>query len=425
MKPIAIYPRKADTTSCISAPNLRHTIRGARHALAALAIATCGLSALAAIPLSERQVLIDLYNGTGGDSWTRPNNWKTGGNFSAPGTECTWAGVRCDPAGTHVNVLDLTNNQLVGTLPATLNRLTALERFLANANELTGRIPSLGSWPSLQRFEVSTNWLSGPIPPLGGLTALEHFLADSNQLSGPIPNLDASTALVVFNVNDNQLSGPIPSLATLTGLAAFRAANNQLTGLIPSLTTLTQLEVLELSSNQLTGPVPDLSTQTTLWSVMVSHNRLTGTPPAAPNTLQQGRSSLCPNLLRRPSPTETLWDRASPTGSWSAGCTTGYLVNPSAGQGGSVSGPEGVLAGETATITITPDADRAIEAVTSTCGGTQTGHSFTTGAVHADCTVAVTFSARATPVPTVGHAALAGLIALLAAVGMRRARRQA
>ena len=404
---------------------LQHAVRRAHRLLAALAVAACSLPALAAIPLGERQVLTDLYNSTGGDSWTRPHNWKTAGVFSPPGTECTWAGVRCNAAGDHVIALDLTNNQLVGTLPASLNGLTALETFWANANQLSGAMPSLGSWPSLKRFEVGTNQLTGAIPGLDGLPALEHFVANDNQLSGPIPSLDALSALVVFNVNHNQLTGAIPSLAALTELAGFRAANNQLTGLIPSLATLTRLEVLELYSNQLTGSLPDLSTQTILFAVLVSHNRLTGTPPAAPVTLQSGRSSLCPNLLRRPSPTEARWDIASPTGSWSAGCTTGYLVSPSAGPGGSVSGPEGVLAGATATVAIAPDAGRSIAAIASTCGGTQTGNSFTTGAVNADCTVAVTFSAAAAPVPTLGHAALLGLGALLAVAGLRRVRQRA
>ena len=428
MKPTPMHAEEPGTLPCITARALHHAVHSTRRmltALVALAVAACSLPALAAIPLSERQVLIDLYNSTGGDSWTRPHNWKTAGAFSSPGTECTWAGVRCDPAGEHVNALDLTNNQLVGTLPGSLNGLAALETFWANANRLTGAIPSLGSWPSLKRFEVGTNQLTGAIPSLDGLLALEHFVANNNQLTGPIPSLDALTALVVFNVNDNQLSGAIPGLAALTELAGFRAANNQLTGLIPGLATLTRLEVLEIYNNQLTGPIPDLSTQTTLYSVLVSHNRLTGVPPAAPGTLQSGRSSLCPNLLRQPSPTEARWDNASPTGSWSAGCTAGYLVSPSAGPGGSVSGPEGVLAGATATVTIAPDAGRSIAAIASTCGGTQTGTSFTTGAVHADCTVAVTFSAVATPVPTLGHEALLGLGALLAVAGLRRVRQRA
>jgi len=41
----------------------------------------------AAIPQSERDALIALYNSTNGDSWTTKTNWKSAGIFSAAGTE--------------------------------------------------------------------------------------------------------------------------------------------------------------------------------------------------------------------------------------------------------------------------------------------------------------------------------------------------
>ena len=47
----------------------------------------------AAIPAAERQVLIAIYNGTNGGTWTNSTNWNSGG-----GTECTWFGVTCDGA---------------------------------------------------------------------------------------------------------------------------------------------------------------------------------------------------------------------------------------------------------------------------------------------------------------------------------------
>ena len=66
-----------------------HPHRPARRwhaALLALAMITCTAPALAAIPAAERQVLIDLYNGTAGDGWRDRTGWKTAGTFSAPGT---------------------------------------------------------------------------------------------------------------------------------------------------------------------------------------------------------------------------------------------------------------------------------------------------------------------------------------------------
>src|SRR5512140_141797 len=72
-------------------------------------------SASAAIPASERAVLVNLYSGTGGTAWTNNagrSNVATGVN-GAPGAECSWAGVGCDVGGTHVTAIVLQNNDLV------------------------------------------------------------------------------------------------------------------------------------------------------------------------------------------------------------------------------------------------------------------------------------------------------------------------
>jgi len=45
----------------------------------------------AAIPTSERNALIDLYNSTDGANWVHNANW-----LGAPGTECTWERVYCN-----------------------------------------------------------------------------------------------------------------------------------------------------------------------------------------------------------------------------------------------------------------------------------------------------------------------------------------
>ncbi|MET4580045.1 leucine-rich repeat domain-containing protein [Ottowia thiooxydans] len=289
----------------------------------ALAVGTMclALPAHAAVPAAERQVLIDLYNGTAGDGWTTNTGWKTAGNFSAPGTECTWYGVRCDVAGNRVTRIIMSSNNLVGQLPATLNTLTALTDFSLYDNQLTGAIPSIS-----------------------GLTALEYFEVSVNQLSGPIPSLSGLSMLRTFYVGDNQLSGPIPDLAGLPALESLRVENNQ----------------------------------------------LSGTPPAAPASLLPGGTALCPNFLHTPSPTDAAWDTAR-NGTWSSDCTPGYLVSSTAGSGGRIGPPQGVQAGQTATVVITPDPNFVIDTAFSTCGGSLAGNTFTTGPVNADCTVRASF----------------------------------
>lgn len=54
------------------------------------------LPALAVPPISERYALYGIYNLTNGKAWTNSTNWYT---YHSP---CEWAGVSCDPNGSHV-----------------------------------------------------------------------------------------------------------------------------------------------------------------------------------------------------------------------------------------------------------------------------------------------------------------------------------
>ena len=93
----------------------------------------------AAIPASERTVLLNLYTSTNGGSWTTSTNWN-----GAVGTECTWFRVTCDSTGSTVTGILLENNNLTGTLPS-LAGLTNLSVFA---------VPS-----SLSDFQIAKPWL--------------------------------------------------------------------------------------------------------------------------------------------------------------------------------------------------------------------------------------------------------------------------
>jgi len=143
------------------------------------------------IPASERQVLVDLYTSTDGGNWTEHDGWLGGSEI-----ECDWYGVECDDAGEHVVGIRLSNNNLRGSLPPSLNDLLTLEFFQADDNGLTGAIP-----------------------PLPALTALKVLDLRANQLTGPIPDLSTLTALTALSVADNQLTGPVPSVPSPNNLA--------------------------------------------------------------------------------------------------------------------------------------------------------------------------------------------------------------
>jgi len=215
-------------------------------------------AAQADIPAAERGVLTALYSQTAGAGWTNGSNWN-----GAAGTECTWYGVSCDGAtdatSTHVIAIVLQNNNLVGTLPTTLNNLPALVHFGAWGNRLRGSIPPLTGLQSLVIFDVSDNRLTGGIPALSGLTSLAFFDVDSNQLTGSIPLLAGLTSLAYLHAFANELSGGLPSLHGLVALNTFDVHHNQLTGNLPDLSELASLEQFVADDNRLAGPAPAVS----------------------------------------------------------------------------------------------------------------------------------------------------------------------
>ena len=276
--------------------------------------------AQAAIPASERTVLLNLYTSTGGATWATSTNWN-----GPPGTECTWYGVTCDVGGTTVTSIYLGNNNLTGSLPGNLNGLTNLEFLAVEDNQLTGSIPALTGLTNLRLLRAYNNQLTGSIPALTGLTNLDGFEVSSNQLTGSIPALTGLTTLSYFGVSFNQLSGPIPTLTGLTNLQGFAVRGNQLTGSIPALTGLTNMTEFVVESNQLTGQIPALTGLSNLRRIRVSHNQLTGNVPSvpAPNDLLAGSSSLCPNFLNQT--TNAEWDIATGVTPWFANCASAPL----------------------------------------------------------------------------------------------------
>ncbi len=107
---------------------------------------------------------------------------------------------------------------------------------------MSGPIPDLRHLRNLTVLQLSENQLSGEIPAsLDSLTSLQQLTLDQNQLSGPIPDLSHLRNLTVLQLSENQLSGEIPSsLGNLANLKIARFASNtdaegnpSLTGCVP------------------------------------------------------------------------------------------------------------------------------------------------------------------------------------------------
>ncbi len=219
---------------------------------------------------TDRDALGQIFEKTGGERWTRSDNWLTDAPVNS------WYGVSADRTD-RVTGLELGQNGLTGTIPRELCALAHVKSLLLPNNDLSGQIPrELGSLADLEELSLSGNKLSGPIPrELARLGGLKKLLLRGNGLDGRIPpELGSLAKLMVLNVSDNALSGSIPrELGGLGSLEWLSLAGNALTGFVPpELARLPSLEWVYLHDNNLSDPLalePDSLDDANLREVIV------------------------------------------------------------------------------------------------------------------------------------------------------------
>lgn len=268
----------------------------------------------AAIPTSEREALISLYSATNGDNWTRYSGWKQGtlepDGFGTIGTEGDWYGV--DISDDSVTSINLTYNNLTGSIPPELANLTNLKKLYLDSNLLGGSIPpELGDLSKLEILFLGFNDnFSGSIPSeLGKLTNLMELYLSALNLSGNIPSeLGDLSNLTMLELRNNNLSGNIPSeLGKLTKLNEFLLQNNNLSGNIPpALGNLSNLKYLSLYGNNLNGNIPpELGNLSKLETLSLGSNQLDGEiPPELGNLSNLGSLYLNSNQFSGSIPSE-------------------------------------------------------------------------------------------------------------------------
>ena len=207
---------------------------------------TCG-------PPTEREILVGLYDATGGPRWSDGAGFGWGTDRPLR----SWASVVVE--GDHVVSLKLRGKGLAGELPPDLGQLEQLRELDLADNDLTGIIPpDFGSLGSLEVLNLSGNDLSGPVPPdLGQLERLIILDLADNDLTGIIPpDFGSLGSLEVLNLSGNDLSGPVPpELGRARGLTELVLYQNPgLRGPLPNALIDLRLQILNVGGTLLCAP---------------------------------------------------------------------------------------------------------------------------------------------------------------------------
>ncbi|XP_023729853.1 receptor kinase-like protein Xa21 [Lactuca sativa] len=182
--------------------------------------------------------------------------------------------------------LYLSSNRLEWHIPSSVGNCYNLLALYLEDNNLSGRIPrQLLRLSSLAlALDLSQNNLIESLPTeVGQLKMLTSLDLSDNNLSGNIPSsLGDCISLVSLSLKGNSFQGIVPStLSSMRGVSTLDLSQNNLSGQIPRfLEGLILLEYVDLSFNDFEGEVPVLGVfaNTTKFSVL-GNSRLCGGLP--------------------------------------------------------------------------------------------------------------------------------------------------
>lgn len=138
--------------------------------------------------------------------------------WGSPIPVCFWEGITCED-GIHVSRIELTNGFYrdtdLGSIPASISRLTYLKTLLLNDNSFSGTIPTtIGLLTNLQTLGLRNNRFIGTIPEeIFSISSLKTV-----DLSGNMFNKSKSALLNInqienCNMVNNNFICPLPSWA--------------------------------------------------------------------------------------------------------------------------------------------------------------------------------------------------------------------
>jgi hypothetical protein len=227
----------------------------------------------------------------------------------------------------NLEVIDLSDNFLKGSIPVSLFELSRLTVLDLHGNGLTGKLPELHidtteptdtnnaqSGSQLKFLALHENSLTGAIPThIGAFFSnnLVHLDLSKNKFGATIPKeiYQLTNLVYLFLAFNDFEQGPIPDeIADMTKLVDLSLKETNRRGTIPDVIgkRLTNLVLLDLDGNEMIGSIPSsLGDLEHLRFLFLSHNMLNGKIPTTLGKLHNIQLLLLhSNQLTGQAPTE-------------------------------------------------------------------------------------------------------------------------
>jgi Leucine-rich repeat (LRR) protein len=183
----------------------------------------------------------------------------------------------------NLRVLDLSDNQINGTIKDVRIRKHPLEFLSLSNNSLSGTLPTtIANLKSLRHLDLTGNHLSGVIPStLGNMQPLSYlFLSENDWTPGPYPLfLSKMSNLRELGLRATNRTGSLSSqwFERLQLLELFDISNNEMTGNIPSrLFQNSHLHFLLLNRNEFDGELDADTIDSNLELLFLDKNKIKG-----------------------------------------------------------------------------------------------------------------------------------------------------
>lgn len=227
--------------------------------------------------LTDREILVKLYDSCSGGEWKASTNWNSKADI------CDWHGIGCKDG--HVILINLGSNNLSGTPPAELFDLPHLEILWLNSNPISFSFAHLARATSLMDLRVDETSLSS-LAGVGAGIFLTSLHLGFNSIGGTFPSeLLQLKNIRTLSMNNNGFTGHLPDLSGMEFLRTLRLSDNKFSGSVPAFAGMHILSTVDISGNELEGTIPsnflDRIGQRLSAVMDLSNNKITGSIPGA------------------------------------------------------------------------------------------------------------------------------------------------